>query len=305
MPNFRPEKSFQDIRPSQSRREVISGPVLKRPKPTTTPPSQKTFTQDFHHSHRAKKSKVLIIFLAFIFISLGALFFLFGKKIYTTEKKSLINSSQSSSLWETVKNIATNRSQELKHEDPNRLNILLLGLAGEHRPGSNLTDTIMIASIDLSTKRVALISLPRDLYVKIPQTEQWTKINSVYQYGLRANNQDRKMGAQIISQTVSQVTNLSMDYFVILSFQGFTEFIDAIGGVDIMNEIDIYDNRYPGLNYSYETFSLEKGFHHLNGDTALKYARERHDDPEGDFGRAKRQQQIIESAKRKFFSSQT
>jgi hypothetical protein len=70
-------------------------------------------------------------------------------------------------------------------------------------------------------------------------------------------------------------------------------------------ERDIYDARYPGPNYSYETFELKKGWQKLDGKTALKFVRERHDDPEGDFGRAKRQQKVIQAVKNKAFSLQT
>jgi hypothetical protein len=85
-----------------------------------------------------------------------------------------------------------------------------------------------------------------------------------------------------------------------VNFSAFEQAINALGGVDVNAEEDIYDNRYPGPNFSYQTFSINKGPHHLDGATALKYVRVRHN-AGGDFGRARRQQQIIEAARDKFF----
>lgn len=98
---------------------------------------------------------------------------------------------------------------------------------------------------------------------------------------------------------------LKINYFLVMDFEGFEKIIDDMGGINILVERDIYDSRYPGPNYSYETFEIKKGVHKIDGETALKYVRERHDDPEGDFGRAKRQQQVIQAAKNKFFSLET
>jgi len=104
---------------------------------------------------------------------------------------------------------------------------------------------------------------------------------------------------------IKNITNLDIDYYAVLNFEGFRKAIDDVGGINIVNDKDLYDARYPGPNYSYEIFSLSKGFHHLDGATALQYARERHNDPQSDFGRAKRQQQIMQATKNKIFSAAT
>lgn len=188
----------------------------------------------------------------------------------------------------------------LKGEENGRVNILLLGKAGEHYPGRDLTDTIMIMSLDTKHHKIALLSLPRDLYVPIPNTQTFTKINAVYQYSL-SDRQD----ASVIRETVESVTHLPIHYSFIIDFEGFEKIINTLGGITVDVERDIYDTRYPGPHYSYETFKLDKGWQQLDGATALKYVRERHDDPEGDFGRAKRQQQVIQAVKNKVFSAQT
>lgn len=188
----------------------------------------------------------------------------------------------------------------LKGEKDGRINILLLGRAGEHHPGRDLTDTVMMMSIDTNTKKIALLSLPRDLYVKIPDSYSFTKINAVYQQG---KAQDK--GTELIEKTVEHITGQSIHYSFIIDFDGFEKVVSALGGINVEVMRDMYDPRYPGPNYSYETFEIKKGWQTLDGPTALKYVRERHNDPEGDFGRAKRQQQVIQAVKSKAFSIKT
>lgn len=242
---------------------------------------------------------VLILFSA---IGYGS-FFVY--KIYSVGKKVNVENNDSPNFMQTLKSFARTDQLNLKGSDNDRINILLLGIAGKGKPGQFLTDTIMVASLDTKNNRVALLSIPRDLYVNVPDTQLQTKINSVYQYDVTNSKNNIGSGAQLIKKTVADITDLDINYYVVLNFDGFQKVIDDIGGVNIMNERDIFDARYPGPNYSYETFELSKGFHQLDGATALKYARERHNDPEGDFGRAKRQQQIMQATKNKIFSTST
>lgn len=180
-----------------------------------------------------------------------------------------------------------------------RINILILGKAVPNYPGSDLTDTIILASINPQTYESSLLSIPRDLLVKIPGTNQQTKINAVYVYGLKSGGQQK--GIELLEKVVTDVTGQQIDYYAMVNFTAFQQAVDAVGGVDVNVTEDIYDDRYPGPNYSYETFQINKGWHHLDGTTALKYVRVRHNSG-GDFGRARRQQQVIEAAKDKFFA---
>lgn len=179
-----------------------------------------------------------------------------------------------------------------------RINVLFLGKAVPGYPGSNLTDTIILASVNPTTYQGSMLSIPRDLYVEIPGTRRYTKINSIYVYGLNQGGHER--GIKLLEEVVTKVTGQKIDYYAMVNFDAFEKVIDAIAGVDVQVEEDIYDNRYPGPNYSYQTFEIKKGMNHLDGATALKYVRVRHN-AGGDFGRARRQQQIVEAAKDKFF----
>ena len=201
-----------------------------------------------------------------------------------------------------VSPIIPSSASPLDGESDGRINILLLGAAGQNQSNTapNLTDTIMVMSIDTVNKKMALLSIPRDLYVNVPGTQNFVKINSLYEIGLNSGS-----GADIIKQKIEEITGIKINYYLAIDFDAFQQVVDDVGGVNVMVENDLYDARYPGPNYSYETFSITKGFHQLDGATALQYVRERHGDPEGDFGRAKRQQQVIQAVKEKLFSMDT
>ena len=190
---------------------------------------------------------------------------------------------------------------ELKGMQRNRINILLLGIGGENHSGKYLTDTIALASINPKTYQSAILSIPRDLYVQIPDTNYKTKINALYTYGLKNKSLSDNEAANLVISAVEEITGEPINYYIILDFAGFKKIIKTIDGINVNVENDIYDTHYPGPNFSYETFELSKGFHHLNAETALKYARVRHIKG-GDFGRAHRQQQIISATREKALS---
>ena len=226
-------------------------------------------------------------------------------KINSVEKKIDVNHNNTASVLDTFKNLATQNSINLKGMADGRINILLLGIAGSEKGGKNLTDTIMIVSINTKTDQVAMFSIPRDLYIELPEENFAGKINSVYEHGLSLHPEDKIQAIAPMEKAIKTITSLDMDYWAVVNFDGFQKVIDTLGGINVMNERDILDPTYPGPGYSYETFQLAKGLQHLDGSTALKYARMRHNDPQGDFGRAKRQQQVLQAVKNKAFSTGT
>lgn len=169
------------------------------------------------------------------------------------------------------------------------INILLLGT--DDRPdehGPPRTDTIILLTLDPQTNTAGMLSLPRDLWVPIPGFDFNAKINTAY--GLGETRTDNG-GAQLVMDTVSQLIGRPIDYYVRINFQGFVQTIDLIGGIDVMVPKTIHDDQYPTADYGYEIFHLDAGQHHLDGETALKFARTRHGDD--DYGRARRQQDVI------------
>lgn len=177
-------------------------------------------------------------------------------------------------------------------------NILLLGQGDE--AGENLTDTIMIASIDPGTHSAVLLSLPRDLYLLKREGLKPGKINSTYRDFLIRFKREGKEGAEASFAALNALKDelgdaLTMDIHgvVKVGFDGFIAAVDALGGVDVDVPEDIVDTEFPTADYGYETFSIKAGPQHLDGATALKYARSRH--TTSDFDRSGRQQQILQA----------
>ncbi len=247
----------------------------------------------------------LRLFILLLIITLGyggLLLFNLNKNITkTTLSENSSNTSVNNNLLTLTKATLNKDKIKLKGETDNRINILLLGIGGIEHKGKYLTDTIALVSINPQTYQSAILSIPRDLYVEIPNSNYRTKINALYTYGMRNKNLTSEESVELITKAVEKITAQEIHYHAILDFAGFTEIIETIDGVNVQVENDIYDSRYPGPNYSYQTFQIEKGFHHLDAETALKYARVRHTKG-GDFGRAHRQQQIIASAREKALS---
>src|SRR6185369_16950039 len=273
--------------------------------PVSEPEKEVPLAKDFSQDFRTKKmvrNSVFSLFFGLFFLCLTFLGFLLFRGFSASQNMQFEN--KSGSFFTQMKGLTTSLFSEkrtpLRGEREGRINILLLGRAGEHYPGKNLTDTVMVMSIDINEKKVALLSLPRDLYVPIHETDLYTKLNSLYQYGL---SDDRD--ASPVKKTVEDITGQPIHYFLTVDFDSFEKIIDTLDGIQVNALRDFYDTRYPGKNYSYETFELKKGWQTLDGKTALKYVRERHDDPEGDFGRAKRQQQVLQAVKEKAFSAGT
>lgn len=187
---------------------------------------------------------------------------------------------------------------KLKGEGDGRVNILVLGIGGQGHEAPNLSDTIMVMSIDPKTKSAAMLSVPRDLYVKIPATAktgtQYGKINAANVYG----------GPELSAKVVSNVIGVPIHYYVLIDFSGFKQAIDAVGGVDINVPTAIYDVEYPCDNGRDKCpLRINAGPQHMNGAMALRYARSRKSTT--DFDRAARQQQVIAALRQKALALST
>lgn len=232
--------------------------------------------------------RVLIFFLALtIFFSTNVIF----------SQNSLITNLGHLSFWEGVARLMVGKDKILKGELLDRTNVLILGMGGAQHEGPYLTDTIILASIKPSTKQIGLLSIPRDLYVPIPNYG-WRKINSANALGVA----ESKDGGLLTSKVVSNVFDLPIHYWARVDFNLFKEMIDELGGVEIEVEQGFVDNQFPGVNFSYRVVSFEKGLQTMDGERALQFARSRHgtNREDSDFARAKRQQKILYAIKEKF-----
>lgn len=181
-----------------------------------------------------------------------------------------------------------------------RMNILVLGIGGEGHDGSQLTDTIMLASVDLKNKRVGLLSIPRDLAYPLGGGK-FEKINAVNVYFERDYPGE---GATKTAEAFSTLLGQPIDHVVRIDFSGFASFINALDGIDVNVERAFTDYQYPTEDEKWMTVSFKKGMQHMNGATALIYARSRHgNNGEGsDFARSRRQQLVLMAVRTKLLS---
>lgn len=169
-----------------------------------------------------------------------------------------------------------------------RVTVLILGL--DRRPGQGYvvrSDTMMLATAYPPGPRIGLLSIPRDLYVDIPGYAT-NRINTAHFWG---ENEAEGRGPELAKQTVSHNFGVPVQRFVRVDFNGFRAVVDAIGGLDVEVEEAVVDNSYPTEDHGVTRIEIPAGRQHLDGETALQYARSRHGS--SDFDRAERQQQIM------------
>ena len=156
-------------------------------------------------------------------------------------------------------------------------NIIVLGVderAEEHDVGRS--DTLFVVMFDTKNKAASLLSVPRDTRVRI-KGHGWDKINHAYAYG----------GRELTQKTTEELLGIKINNYVMVDFKGFVGLVDAIGGVDINVEKNMYYyDTWDGFR-----IDLKKGMQHMDGKTAIQYVRYR--DEEGDIGRIRRQQHFI------------
>lgn len=278
---------------------------------------------------KKKSSVVKILILAF------ALLFLLIAAVYFFKIDNLVFKGP-----KTVVQLITD--QGLK-SDNGRTNVLLLGIGGKGHDGPDLTDTIMVASIDKDAKDVVLVSIPRDLW----DADIKAKINHSYAYGQENN----KQGLEDTSKTVSRLLGVPIQYALRIDFNGFTKAVDLVGGLSLNIDNTFTDPKYPingkedelcGLTIEtqekdgvkiqvvkdatgsalpltditdqndpficrYESLTFKKGETKMDGKTALMFVRSRHGtNQEGsDFARSARQQKVILAFREKVLSQQT
>jgi LCP family protein required for cell wall assembly len=175
-----------------------------------------------------------------------------------------------------------------------RVNILLLGVDLRcEEEGPTHSDTIIVATIDPLSQSMSMLSLPRDLWVEIPDYGV-NRINQAYFWGQA--DEYPGGGSQLALETVEAFLGIPIDYYVAVDFQAVIDFVDLMGGIVVEVPERIEDQSYPDNCYGYDPFTIDAGLQRLDGATALKYARTRATFG-GDVDRAGRQQQVINAVR--------
>lgn len=165
-------------------------------------------------------------------------------------------------------------------------NIVVMGV-DERDTDAGRSDTLFVVMLDPKNNNVSLLSIPRDTMVRVPG-RGWDKINHAFAYG----------GHKLTQQTVEEFLGIQINNYVVVDFSGFKDLVNAIGGIDINVEKDMYyEDPYDNL-----VIDLQQGRQHLDGEKAIQYVRYR--DEEGDIGRIKRQQHFMMAIYEKMTSTQ-
>ncbi len=205
-------------------------------------------------------------------------------------------------LWNCDGKVTTvnDEANPIPTSDPNHLNVLVLGIRGEEdiANGGLLTDTIMLISVDKTTKKAVMVSLPRDLYIDMTgklndgtEIKLKGKLNEVYVRGL-----EHSQGLALSGQIISRITGVPVDRAVVFDFNAFAKIVDIMGGIDVYLDSPFSEPKQWAGDNGY-VFSLPQGWSHLNSEQALYYARSRYSS--SDFDRARRQQQVMLAIKQK------
>ncbi|TKI54480.1 LytR family transcriptional regulator [Brevibacillus antibioticus] len=183
------------------------------------------------------------------------------------------------------------------------MSFVLLGSDSRPETGSMNTDVMIVAVANPKTKKVTLVSIPRDTRVKIPGYRDYHKINSVYANGEAERRQAERNsrtvtedGISLTKKTLNEILGIPIEHFVAIDFDGFKAVIDELGGVEVnVDRRLVYDDPTDNTH-----INLQPGLQKLNGEQALGYVRHRHDNRgtkyySSDFDRNRRQQEVIKA----------
>ncbi|MEX2007140.1 MAG: LCP family protein [Candidatus Saccharimonadales bacterium] len=189
---------------------------------------------------------------------------------------------------------------QLRQEGDCRVNILILGVGGEGHSGQDLTDTLMIASIDPINNKADLLSIPRDLWVRIPGNGS-QKINAAYTYGIAESDSDslpeqQKHALELINKTLEPVLGIPIHYHAVINFQAFKQVVNALGGITVNVPEQLYDPTIAWEN-GYDKVIAKAGPQNFNGAKALLYVKSR--ETSSDFARGERQRLVLVALKDK------
>jgi polyisoprenyl-teichoic acid--peptidoglycan teichoic acid transferase len=193
---------------------------------------------------------------------------------YATNKaKTTVNTMQKNT------NTIDKKQSTTKVKEKEKINILLLGV--DQRDGdAGRSDALMVMSLDPANDAMKIISIPRDTRTEIVGHGTVDKMNHAYAFG----------GIDMSVATVENFLDMEVDYFAEMNMEGLSDFVDAVGGITVNNQLDWIDEGYYKKGYHYAQGEIQ-----LDGPKAMGYVRMRHLDPDGDFGRNARQRQVIQA----------
>ena len=176
------------------------------------------------------------------------------------------------------------------------MTILLMGVdtgnGSREDPWAVNSDTMILVTVNPRTKETTMTSLERDILTNVSSDGQTVqeKLNAAYAQG----------GAKLAIKTIQDLLNIHIDRYVMINMKGLIQLVDKIGGITVNNPFD-FDISIEENEPEY-TAKIAPGRHEINGEQALVYSRMRYQDPEGDYGRQKRQREVIKKIVEKVLS---
>lgn len=233
-----------------------------------------------HHHHKRHTVRNVVLVIIGVLIIAGGAFAAVAWKNISSMTSGMYQSSGATKQ--------RNAAAVLSGKKP--VSILLLGTdTGDlGRDYKGRTDTMIIMTINPKTKKTTMTSIPRDMYVNLPDYPKYSpaKINAAYPFG----------GVKESINVVQKEFNVPIDYYVLVNMGGLKKAINQVGGVDVTSPLT--------FTYNGSSFTAGKS-EHMNGQTALNFSRMRYDDPKGDYGRQERQRLVITALLRKSISYKT
>lgn len=209
--------------------------------------------------------RVLLITIAVVLIGAGAYAF----TVYNSLSSAVDNMHE-----KTSREGSSKRTKDVSLKDQTPFSVLLLGV--DERAGDRgRSDTMIVMTVNPILESIKMVSIPRDTRTEIVGHGTTDKINHAYAFG----------GVEMAIDSVENFLDIPIDYYAKVNMEGFKDIVDAVGGVTVVSD----------LAFSYEGYNFAEGTINLNGEEALAYSRMRKQDPQGDFGRQKRQRQIIQA----------
>ncbi|MEG9295990.1 LytR family transcriptional regulator [Mangrovibacillus sp. Mu-81] len=169
---------------------------------------------------------------------------------------------------------SSKRAKEVEFSDQVPFSVLLLGV-DERKNDKGRSDSMIVLTVNPEVKSVKMISIPRDTLTEIVGHGTKDKINHAYAFG----------GVEMAMNTVEELLDIPIDYYVQINMEGFSDIVNAVGGVTVNND----------LSFNYQGYSFPEGELQLSGKEALAFSRMRYEDPRGDFGRQLRQREVIQA----------
>jgi len=292
---------------SEAKVEATDGPAIPLdgfPLPRYQPPEERKLV--------VKPKNWFKLTSRFVVASIAAVFLLSSFFVWHSYSRA------SAGLAEAAPSVAvlssSNASPEkLMKEGDARINILLLGIGGEGHAGADLSDTMVLASIDPVNKTATLLSIPRDLWVAMPNNYfgNHQKINAVYSAGKYSYYQQHgktdekaavRAGLTAVDGVVEQVLGVPVQYHALIDFTAFKQAVDAVGGVSVDVKTALVDPTMAWENGGNSTLA-KAGVQQMDGSTALRYVRSRH--TSSDFARSVRQREILVALRNKILTTGT